>query len=174
VQIIEADDLGEVHDQIGEAGERIVIEGEYKAMDYHKDILEALSTKMGIPVDELKGKVSFDYLGKKGVKEVDGKIIVKDDIVVNAMMVFKKGDVIAILEMESTVAGWDSLEDLCKGAVKDLKKHMELDKYKDTQYGIAMGFSYDPVDTLAGKRGELRIEVYTREELEGLGNERVG
>jgi len=79
----------------------------------------------------------------------------------------KKDDVIAIIEMKSTITG-KSFEELLGGAIKDLKNHLQLDKYKNVKHGIAIGFSYDPKEVLAGEPGmPPLIRVYTRGELEG-------
>ena len=164
-EVIEAGgDPKKVSHQIGEAGERIVILG-YGEVNYQKDILVALSEKTGIPLNELEDKVVFNHRGGGGM--VDGEIKADEDIVVDGKMVFKKGEVIAIIEMESTVTG-RSLEDLCDGAIKDLRNHLQLDNYKNIRYGVAMGFSYDPVQVLAEELGKPPlIRVYTRGELEG-------
>jgi hypothetical protein len=83
-------------------------------------------------------------------------------------VVFKKDDVITIIEMESTVSG-ESLEKLCNHARDtDLVNHLQLDEYKNVKYGIAIGFSYDPKEVLAEEPGvPPLIKVYTREELIG-------
>jgi len=112
--------------------------------------------------------VVFKRIGGKG--KVDGDLSTLEDIVVDGKVVFKKDDVITIIEMESTIGG-KSLEDLCDGAIKDLKKHLQFDEYKNVRYGIAIGFSYDPEQVLAEEPGvPPLIKVYAREEL--LGNER--
>jgi len=149
--------------RIGEVGERVVILGEMKGVNYQRDILIALSEKAGIPLNVLEDKVEFRHYGGSG--EVDGEIIAVKDINVNDKAVFKKGDVIAIVEMESTISG-EELEKLCKGACKDLKNHIKLDYHKTVKYGIAIGFSYDPADILAGEPGEILVKVYLRSELE--------
>lgn len=104
------------------------------------------------------------HLGGRG--KVDGEISAMEGIIVNDKVVFKKGDVIAIIEMESTVRG-ESLEKLCNGAYADLRNHIKFDEY-ETRYGIIIGFSYDPVQALAGELDTLPlIKVYTKSELEG-------
>jgi hypothetical protein len=79
--------------------------------------------------------------------------------------------VIAIIEMESTVSG-ESLEKLCNHARDtDLVNHLQLPDYASVKYGIAIGFSYDPEKVLTEEPGTPPlIKVYTREEL--LENER--
>lgn len=59
---------------------------------------------------------------------------------------------------------------LREGTCEDLKKHVKLDNYKNVKYGIAVGFFYDPADVLAGEKSSLgiKIEVYTRDEIEKL------
>jgi len=162
-EIIEAEDKEEVSNQIGRAGEYIVIEG-YGKINYQKDILTALSEKSGVSLGKLEGKVNFTRRGGGG--EVDG-ILVLEDIVVNGEVKFKKGEVIAIIEMESTVTE-KSFDELLDGAIEDLKKHLQLDRYKSVNYGIAIGFSYDPKKVLAEEPGiPPVIKVYTREELLG-------
>jgi len=82
-------------------------------------------------------------------------------------VVFKKDDVITIIEMESTISE-ESFEKLLSGAIKDLKNHLQLPDYKNVKYGIAIGFSYDPEEVLAEELGvPPLIRVYTRGELEG-------
>ena len=148
--------------KIGEAGEYIVIEG-YGRINYQRDILKALSEKSGIPLDALEGKVDFKRVGGSG--KIDGKISALKDITVDDKVVFKEGDVIAIIEMESTISG-ESFKDPPEGAIDDLKDHIQLDRYKSTQYGIAIGFSYDPEQMLAEEPGvPPLIKVYTRDEL---------
>jgi len=150
--------------KIGEAGEYIVIEG-YGKINYQRDILKAFSEKSGIPMDALEGKVKFIRRGGGG--EVDGILSTLEDIVVDGEVVFKKDDVITIIEMESTISG-KSFKDPPEGAIDDLKNHLQLDKYKNVKYGIAIGFSYDPKEVLAEEPGvPPLIKVYTRGELEG-------
>jgi len=161
-EIIEAEDKDKVSVKIGEAGERIVIEG-YGKINYQEDILKAFSEKPGIPLDVLEGRVKFIRRGGGG--EVDGVLSASEDIIVDGEVVFKKDDVIAIIEMESTVTG-RSFEELLGGAIKDLKNHLQLPDYKNVKYGIAIGFSYDPKEVLGEEPGvPPLIRVYTREEL---------
>ncbi|MBO3841375.1 MAG: hypothetical protein FGF48_03030 [Candidatus Brockarchaeota archaeon] len=166
-QVIEADDLSKVKTQVGIAGERIVILG-YRGIDYREMILAEFSKKTGIPLEVLRVRdtVNFQHIG--GKRKPDGKIFALKDIVVNGKVVFKSGDTIAIIEMESTVRGGD-LKKLCDDVKNtDLKEHIKLDEYKDVQYGVAIGFSYDPVRALAGEPDiPPLIEVYTRGELAG-------
>jgi len=116
-------------------------------------------------MDALEGKVKFIRRGGSG--EVDGILSTLEDIVVNGEVVFKKDDVITIIEMKSTTTG-KSFEELLDNAIEDLKNHFQLDKYKNVEYGIAIGFSYDPVQVLAEEPGvPPLIRVYTRGELEG-------
>lgn len=84
-------------------------------------------------------------------------------------MAFKKGDVIAIIEVKSTTSG-ESLEKLCDDARDELVKHLfQPDDYKDVPYGVAVGFSYDPKRALHGEPGTPPlIKVYSRDELEKL------
>jgi len=163
-EIIEAEDKEKVSVKIGEASEHIVIEG-YGKINYQEDILKAFSEKSGIPLDVLEGRVKFIRRGGGG--EVDGVLSALEDIIVNDEVVFKKGDVIAIIEMKSTITG-KSFEELLSGAIKDLKNHLQLPDYKNVKYGIAIGFSYDPVQVLAEEPGmPPLIKVYTGEELVG-------
>jgi hypothetical protein len=164
-EIIEAEDKEKVSVKVGEAGEHIVIEG-YGKINYQEDILKAFSEKSGIPMDALEGKVRFRRVSGSG--KVDGNLSALEDIVVDGEVVFKKDDVIAIIEMESTVSG-ESLEKLCNHARDtDLVNHLQLDEYKNVKYGIAIGFSYDPKEVLAEEPGvPPLIKVYTRGELEG-------
>jgi len=156
-------ELGEMNYKVGVASEHIVIEG-YGKINYQRDILKAFSEKSGIPMDALEGKIRFKRVGGKG--KVDGNLSALEDIVVDDEVVFKKGDVIAIIEMESTVTG-RSFEELLDNAIEDLKNHLQLDKYKNVKYGIAIGFSYDPKEVLAEEPGvPPLIRVYTRGELE--------
>jgi hypothetical protein len=104
---------------VGKAGEYIVIEG-YGKINYQRDILKAFSEKSGIPLDVLEGKVMFKRVGGKG--EVDGILSTLEDIVVDSKVIFKKDDVITIIEMELTITG-KSFEELFGGAIKDLKNH---------------------------------------------------
>ncbi|MCX8182868.1 MAG: hypothetical protein N3F08_00390 [Crenarchaeota archaeon] len=78
-------------------------------------------------------------------------------------MIFKKDEVIAIIEMKSSVTG-TSPEDLCKEAIgeKGLKRYVK--EYKD-KYGIAIGFSYDPEAILAVEPGMIKIEIVEMSEL---------
>ncbi len=81
-------------------------------------------------------------------------------------MVFKKGDVIAIIEVKSSVTGKETAEELCEKAIGDdgLKRYVE--EYRDV-YGVAVGFFYDPVQILSGEPGmSLKIEVVKMSELE--------
>ena len=111
--------LGEMNYKVGKAGEYIVIEG-YGKINYQRDILKAFSEKSGIPLDVLEGKVMFKRVGGKG--EVDGILSTLEDIVVDGKVIFKKDDVITIIEMELTITG-KSFEELFGGAIKDLKNH---------------------------------------------------
>jgi hypothetical protein len=157
-------ELGEMNYKVGVASEHIVIEG-YGKINYQRDILKAFSEKSGIPMDALEGKVKFIRRGGGG--EVDGEILALEDIIVDGEVVFKKDDVIAIIEMKSTITG-KSFEELLGGAMEDLKNHLQFDKYKNVKYGIAIGFSYDPKEVLAEEPGvPPLIKVYTRGELEG-------
>jgi hypothetical protein len=152
--------------KIGEAGERIVIL-RYKGINYQRDILTDLSEEMGILLNELEGKVVFRHVGGGG--NVDGEIVANEDIIVNGKVAFKKGDVIAIIEVKSTTSG-KSLEKLCDDARDELVKHLfQPDDYKDVPYGVAVGFSYDPKRALHGEPGTPPlIKVYSRDELEKL------
>jgi len=155
-------ELGEMNYKVGKASEYIVIEG-YGKINYQEDILKAFSEKSGIPLDVLEGRVKFIRRGGGG--EVDGILSTLEDIVVDGEVVFKKDDVIAIIEMKSTVTG-KSFEELLSGAIEDLKKHLQLPDYKNVKYGVAIGFSYDPVQVLAEEPGmPPLIKVYTGEEL---------
>ncbi|MBO3833085.1 MAG: hypothetical protein FGF51_06850 [Candidatus Brockarchaeota archaeon] len=166
-QVIEADDLSKVKTQVGIAGERIVILG-YRGIDYREMILAEFSKKTGIPLEVFRVRDTVDFQHIGGKRKPDGKIFALKDIVVNGKVVFKSGDTIAIIEMESTVRGGD-LKKLCDDVKNtDLKEHIKLDEYKDVQYGVAIGFSYDPVRALAGEPDiPPLIEVYTRGELAG-------
>lgn len=86
-----------------------------------------------------------------------------NDIIANDKVVFKEGDVIAIIEVKSSMIG-TSPEDLCEEAIGEegLKRYT---KGYEEKYGIAIGFSYDPKDILAGEPGAIKIEVYKMSEL---------
>ncbi|MBO3808318.1 MAG: hypothetical protein FGF50_01815 [Candidatus Brockarchaeota archaeon] len=164
-KIIKAGGSQEVAGEIGEVGARIVIkeegEGEIKA-GYRRHILTKLLEKMGIPLDKfdkLNNNVDLVYTGKGGKKAPDATVEVIKDFVINGV-VFKKGEIIAIIEVKSSVSG-KSPEELCKMAIGEegLKKYVGMGNYKDTKYGIAVGFSYDPTDVLVGEPGEIKVEV---------------
>ncbi|MBO3842139.1 MAG: hypothetical protein FGF48_06960, partial [Candidatus Brockarchaeota archaeon] len=57
-----------------------------------------------------------------------------------------------------------------EGTLEDLKEHIKLSSYKNVPYGIAIGFSYNPVDVLVGDKSSLRIkiEVYTKSDIENM------
>ncbi|MEM2600117.1 MAG: hypothetical protein QW482_10525, partial [Thermoproteota archaeon] len=164
-QIIEAKesgDLGKVRSQIGEAGERTVIGGEIEEINYKEDIVKAFSQKTGIPPTLLKDNVELEHLGKGGSKP-DGVLKAKDDIIIDGKVVFKKGEVIAIIEMKSSVKAEEvTPESLCEKAMGEdgLKRYIDIEEYKNTKYGIAIGFVYDPEDILADiKPDTIKIEI---------------
>lgn len=144
--------------KIGEAGEYITILG-YKGINYQRDILAALARIAGIDLDGLK--VRFERIGGSG--RVDGMIETEIDIMINGVP-FKSGDVITIIEVKSTIKG-ENLEKLCGYAYDELKDHIKLGGYEKVPYGIAIGFSYDPKDILAGEPDAIKIEVYKMSEL---------
>ncbi|MBO3800085.1 MAG: hypothetical protein FGF52_03405 [Candidatus Brockarchaeota archaeon] len=81
-EIIEATSsgkLGKMSEAIGEIGERVVILGEIKEINYKGDILAALSQKIGIQLKE--SDVELKY-GKEleGASKPDGVIKAKEDI----------------------------------------------------------------------------------------------
>ncbi|MEM4169368.1 MAG: hypothetical protein QXY99_04715, partial [Thermoproteota archaeon] len=138
-----------------------------RGIDYREIILMEFSKKTGIPLETLKigDTVGFQHMG--GDREPDGRIFALKDIEVNGKVVFKKDDTIVIIEVKSSAKG-ESPEELCEVAMgeKGLKRYINLDKYKDVQYGIAIGFSYDPVRALAGEPGTPPlIKVCTKGEL---------
>ncbi|MEM4168663.1 MAG: hypothetical protein QXZ66_09855 [Thermoproteota archaeon] len=164
-KIIKAGGSQEVAGEIGEVGARIVIkeegEGGIKA-GYRRHILTKLLEKMGIPLDKLNklnNNVDLVYTGKGGKKAPDATVEVIKDFVIDGV-VFKRGDIIAIIEVKSSVSG-KSPEELCKMAIGEegLKKYVGMGNYKDIKYGIAVGFSYDPTDVLVGEPGEIKVEV---------------
>ncbi len=173
-EIIEAGSYSKAANKIGEAGARIVIEGyEEKGMSYKRDILMKFSEKTGISTNVLEDKVDLMYVAEPGKKEVDGIVKAKEDIMINEEVVFKKGEVMAIIEVESTVRKVDLEKvwgDMHEGTFEDLKEHIKLDSYKNVPYGIAIGFSYNPVDVLVGDKSSLgiKIEVYTRSDIENV------
>ncbi|MCX8183470.1 MAG: hypothetical protein N3F08_03520 [Crenarchaeota archaeon] len=176
-ELIEAGGSSKVAHKIGEAGARIVIEGyEEKGIHYRRELV-AFSEKTGIPLSVLEGKVDFMYVAEPGKKEVDGIMKIKEDVVVDKKVVFKKGEVIAIIKAESTVREVDLEKvwgDMHEGTFEDLKEHIKLDSYKNVPYGIAIGFSYNPVDVLIGDKSSLGIKSTRRAKLKiwRLKNER--
>ncbi|MBO3842288.1 MAG: hypothetical protein FGF48_07725, partial [Candidatus Brockarchaeota archaeon] len=172
-EIIEAKDLSDMGPKIGEAGERIVVFG-YEGINYLRGLLATFSEKTEIPLSVLEGKnsmnedvVKFEYLkeGKSGEEssgrsKPDALMIANDDIVVNGKVAFKKGEVMAIIEVKSSVSE-ESPDDLCEVAMseKGLERYVDIEEYKNVKYGIAIGFSYDPEDILVGEPGRIKIEV---------------
>ncbi|MBO3809864.1 MAG: hypothetical protein FGF50_09775, partial [Candidatus Brockarchaeota archaeon] len=185
-KIIENPDSPEVRTFIGYVSEDTV------NSKYSNEIISFILKKAGVSEDQLNQELSklgksvdVKWFGENDKREiVDLLIRVKEGVreVTIGGRTFHEKEVIAIIEVKSTT---DTVSEknflrIFGDAKDDLKKHVNLDKYKTAQYGVAVALAYDPVDMLSalkdpsakpypdrvGSYKNPYIEVFTRSEIE--------
>ncbi|MGQ9691744.1 MAG: hypothetical protein ACUVQY_10940, partial [Thermoproteota archaeon] len=153
--------------------------GELKIFGKQDEIAFLIFQKAGASSEEfnqLKDKVEFEWQGtESGGKKADIVMKAKEKIMLGGVP-FEKEQIIAIIEVGSTIQV-DEVGEFTRqfnGAKKDLKKHISLEEYSTVQYGIAVAFGYNPVDTLRdgtypesiGDYKNPYMEVFPRIEIE--------
>jgi len=187
--IIECFARGEERDAaipIGRVGELIVYE---KYSDKIKGLIIQKLLEDGVPVEEIRNldKVVPEWFGTNvpGERRTDIVFRAQEEIVLGGKR-FKKGDVVAVVEIKSTTKTYSESEfkERFGEAVRDLKnKYVNIEDYKTAMYGVAVAFGFEPEEMLwsltlfnelsypsnIGPYENPYIEVFGRGELVGDG-----
>ncbi|MGB9622353.1 MAG: hypothetical protein ACPL07_00780, partial [Candidatus Bathyarchaeia archaeon] len=166
--------LEEVLNDIGYVGEHVLF-------NKYRDVLVLLVLqKAGASPDqfaELKDKIACEWLGaRRPGEEVTDILIKANGEITLGRAIFHKDEVIAIVEIKSTIKTDDVIhfESKFNEAKGGLKKYISLKDYETAPYGVAVVFAFNPVDMIwdgtypekVGLYDNPYMKAFTRIEIE--------